>query len=95
MPMGENITLIKKTPVLSTTEMKTQNDSTLKKESAEFLKQFARAINYEPALDSRLGLFIANWLTIKNVIREPHPGVGSLFYAVERHQPQKRALNSG
>ena len=40
--------------------MKTQNDSTLKKETVEFLKQFARAINYEPALDSRLGLFIAN-----------------------------------
>ena len=60
MPMGENITLIKKTPVLSTTEMNTLNDSTLKKETVEFLKQFARAINYEPALDSRLGLFIAN-----------------------------------
>ena len=44
--MGENITLIKKTSVLSTTEMKTQNDSTLKKETVEFLKQFARAINY-------------------------------------------------
>ena len=79
--MGENITLIKKTPVLSTTEMKTQNDSTLKKETVEFLKQFARAINYEPALDSRLGLFIANGLTIKNVIREPHPAVVLFFSA--------------
>ena len=34
--MGENITLIKKTPVLSTSEMKTQNESALKKETVEF-----------------------------------------------------------